>query len=224
MKKFLIKIDNLQFKLVKILILRLVRKYKYKHHKFYFLIRILVIDSILFVLCILVLTPLGMSLNRDEISRIIFHMFVWSILFFVTLLIIRLTIQVSQIYDFIWNLRKNPVVYQMEKESCKESFKKQRKTRLLLTSIRIFFLPPFILLFCIHSNNWLEMLLPLFLIIHFYITHFIHDYTLYVFDLEPPKKKKKKVKASDSLTEIMKGVFKKLIEGALKPVLQPQRI
>ncbi len=125
---------------------------------------------------------------------------------------------ISQIYDLVFMLRKNPTIYKGHKAFCKNQFEKnidRRKKRFIGNLIITGGVACLDIFYFLAYGYYSALGLGLY----FIYALFIESFELYlntIFDFEPPKKKKKKEKAR--MTDMAKNFFDNLLK---RPVVQP---
>lgn len=191
--------DYLYQELTKIVV-KWVKKNKYKKHKYDFFIMVHGWEIAYWVVAIMYMAWQTVSVTHHYWVTGFFAVF-GSLLVFLEYLRYKDFSDMKQWYDTLWLQRKNPVIYNSVKEVSSEIFQKNKKTRIFSIQINLF------------AILWMAFLNPVLVPIYVFSTVFL--YTNVIFDFDEPDEKKK---ATDSVTDKVKEAWENLIRG-LKPAL-----
>lgn len=206
----LTKIDNALLKICEFLVLRKVKKSKYKQHKYHVEEGWNQMELIL-CLCAMVLDLIGsLSHGHRLIGITNFVIFIPVVL--IKIMSIRNLRELVEAYDWIWLNRKNPVIYNSIKELGEECWvrEQRRRQRMIKVYFGLLFLISMVLSV---SQQWTTVWM-----IVCYPIHILGMYNRYVFDLEPPEEKRKE-ESDSKLTNLMQKQLEKLFGNfAPKPI------
>lgn len=197
-------LDNLLFTLCKKLILKRVKKSKFKKHKYNIQENWDQLDLILLICTIIF--DLVMAISKHQSIAGIFMFAIWAILVFIKIRSLQNLKELIESYDWFWENRKHPEVYNIIKKMCSESFIRdvaKRKAFLspFFTCVMFVLSLQFITTFSFVSI-WMLFSYPLSLITF---------YTKYVFDFDPPEEKKTEsdAKLTSPMQQQLDKLFKK---------------
>jgi len=204
------KFDQLFFSLCTKFILKRVKKSKFKKHKYH-----IQQDWEQFELTLLisvVMFDFVLNLYHHNIIFGSIMLILWSTLIFLRIRSLFRLKELIEAYDWFWENRKNPEIYNIIKKMQEESFEEDKRWRLkfvkgymiasmFIISMQFISSPSFIILWMIFS----------------YPATILTLYIKYVFDFDPPEEKKKESDAK--LTNLMQQQLDKLFkEFAPKPI------
>ena len=224
--RFIEKIDNAQFYIVKKIVLYFVKRSKYQNNKFKVMLFFKKISLSVFVVTIFMLTPIGLyalSINK-ALSNFVGYMSVIFIVYSFLLLLDFWSYAKTQkkelLYEPLFLLRKHPHVYKSIKLMTDTEFIISKTLRFNMIKMRLIFLTLFYICFpiLIFSNGFgLEDSY----FIYFIVLHLVETIDLYinsVFDFDKPKSKKRKVTVP--LTELAKKLFEDMSK-IITPIPNP---
>lgn len=212
----LTKIDTKLFNLVSWFVRRWVARREFKKHKVDFIIRV---EWLNFAACIVWATvvPSALYLVAGNGIGAGIHFLLWSVLSASDYFSIQITTyKLKPLHDWLFSMREDPRIYEMEKESLEKAFEESRPRRI---KQHLFLLAVLALCFAItyisgmDSANAFVMQYLTFTTAVSALKH----YTLYVFDFDPPKKRKK---ASQSISELVARLWGEFI-GGFNPLPAP---
>jgi len=206
------KIDGLLYKFANWYIMLRVKQFNYKKHKYRILGMTYRLD---FVLVFAVL--IGYVLDGAPMLVVSFF---GCLLLGLAIFRQHQNKELSKLYDFLYMLRKDPMVYKDIKAYCKSSRedKFQYKIRVSV-SVLFILLCSFVLIMDISlvlTKGDISSFPWLFYWPYLVFINIIQVYIKCVFDFDPPKKKKKKKKVS--LTALVKKAWTGILK---KPEFQP---
>lgn len=216
MKKFFIKLDLKLFKLVEAYILKRVAKTKHKKNKFFIMADI---EKKLFYFW-LVVGPIYSVLKVAVLGNFIYlgsGIAITAIYASLAFLSYKFMKAKGDDYEFLFQNRKHPIVYEGVKNATKQVFEINRSYRsfslklkagvgvfLFIANIGVILTSP--LMYSLFS-----MLFDLFIIFDILVVGTIYLYIREIFDFDPPKPKKRKQK--ESLTELVLQQWKRLLQN-----------
>lgn len=201
------KLDVLLFKATKAIILRGVKKSKMKLNKFYVLKKMLNFGLATQIVLVCCMPAVSFILKCHVIITGIAAFF--AVIEVLDVLRIRNRAERNaQAYDILFQNRKDPRVYKHVKEVTHEVWAAFKEKRLLILKLQV-------LRLCFYFGLTIpsQIIKPdIFIVLGFMILvetfcDVIENYALYVFDFDPPKKRRSPKKAS--LTELMKKQFER---------------
>ncbi len=210
MKGLIIKADRQVLSAVSWYVRRWIERKDKKKHKIDFMILFEWCQLAFFVLWALTLPAAMYVIAGDEAGAAI-HVAMWSALGVMEWLSIQYTIRrLKPLHDWFWALRETPQVYEMEKEMCETLFEKGRSERLLTNAgIMGVTLALFLVFWAVQKSGDPNLIVWQYLFVNA-VANMIRRYITYVFDFDPPKKRKK---ASDSISELVQRLWGQLTGG-----------
>lgn len=139
------------------------------------------------------------------------HVVIWSFLAAMEWMGIQRTKHMLKpLHDWLWAMRENQTVYEMEKAHCEQRFVESRRDRMkwnaILFGITFAFFGLFVAVADYADPNWFVWQ---YLIVNA-LVNIANRYIFFVFDFDPPKKKKK---ASQSISELVQRLWGEFIGG-----------
>ena len=207
--KILYKLDNWLFKICERMILKRVKKSKFKKHKYH--IRQEWDRFEITGLCAAMLLEVFLKIFSHKVTGAIVIIAIWVPLIALKLYTKR-NDKMIEIYDQLWMLRKHPEVYAMTKEMCERWREEDRgiRTKGLALFISMALLMTFLMGLATFSpiNLWVIFSM-------WFAT--IHVQIRYVFDFDPPDKEEKKSdsKLTDLVQKQLDKLFKQFVPSPL---------
>ena len=222
--KLVHRLDDMLFKMISYRVKKWIKKNKYKYHKYYWYKRLIKIQTILFFVTMILLVPIGFYLKEASKISFFIHSLTCIVFIFSLWQDFKFNDWFSKEWDFVWENRKIPQVYKYAKELCKLIHEKGRDMRckfLRCSIIMLVFLFAVMPLLIMSNGLGLDDFMFVFLMA-FVIINILTLYMVSIFDLDPPRRRKKKAVVDEKLSELMQGVWDKVIEG-FKPKI-PVRV
>lgn len=217
MKDLIIRADALALKILTRIVQWYVQRSDFKKHKVDFEIRM---QQILLAFAVLWATIIpGMLYGvAGEVVQGAIHVGMWSMLCVFDYFRMQHTIaREKPMHDLFFSMRENERVYAMQKEVLAEMFVSMRRMRLtmiaMVVGLTIGIVVP---LYFLHPGDWPGNFTSMYLLIGAAF-QVIKIYLVYVFDFDPPKKKKK---ASEKISEMLQRMWADLV-GGLSPSPMP---
>jgi len=193
-----------------------IKKNNFEKHKVDFEIRLTELKIVL-TFTLAAILPAVFYAAEGHIFSASWHFTVWSMMTGIYVLKLgRKIAEEKPRHDILFSLRKNPQVYQMEKEVLEEVFETMRHRRLPFIffdfAISWFFCSMWVLFF--YFTPLSTSLPTLFVAVYFFVTPFINAidmYMIFVFDFDEPDEKKKVAK--ESISKIFLRAWQNLIGG-----------
>ena len=219
MKKQLIKIDRWILNTLTQYVRKWIKKNDFKKHKIDFMLKVELIQ-IGVVIIFAALLPATWYLIAGQKFSAIAHLTLWLLFTLFYLKGMNLTLSLKKWHDYIFALRKNPEIYEMEKQATEHYFIESRRRRMegFAMTIGLTIFISMMLLFLdlvLHQISANTLMVAYFLISNF--LSILNRYILLVFDFDEPEEKKKVAK--ESITEVMLKAWQNLI-GGLNPIPQ----
>lgn len=210
LKDLIVKADRMVLRVVSHYVKRWIAHHEEKKHKIDFLILAEKCRTGALVIWALAI-PAALWAIGGEAMHAGIHVVVWGILATMEWFGIELMTRTQKMFhDFRFAARENPQVYESEKLTCHLLFEESRRRRLTEMAIMGAFVGSMFLIFA----GLTEAGDPNNLVWQFLLANTaagsILRYVPYVFDFEPPKKKKK---ASERISEMLTQLWKELTEG-----------
>lgn len=202
------------------IILERVRNSKYKKHKYWVYIELSKWDLVASTIILLLIVPVGIGYFQSLLKA--------GIILFLCMILVGTIVfrhkqmeQQARDYDWIYEHRKVPEVYELTKQFTKDSFERLADMRLLRLRIHLItgFWYVFLMLYDIALMNLFIALPILYLFIRLVTIDQLDNYLLYIFDFDPPNKKDKD-KKKKALTEVAARQWRDIIDR-LKPASSP---
>ncbi len=192
------RLDKYLLKIITLVVVYWVKKYKYKKHKWDFFIMVTEVEATYWIAS-LVIQAYYYSVRSPK-----FRIGIWILYSLMSCIVMAMqmakvrSIQIiKKDYDWLWERRKHPVVYNSIKEVSEMLFETQKRFRMVHVSFIVV-----ILLFSIPFNT---VMVPI------WVGFLLEAYKDYIFELDEPENKEKKQK--DSITEIAMRAWKNLTLG-----------
>lgn len=214
MKNTLKKIDRWILNTLTQYVRKWIKKNNFEKHKVDFGIKLEEYTLYSLILFAVVLSGV-LYVIQGQMFTAFFHASVWLVLAaFQYVRIIKMRFKDKPWHDQLFSLRKNPQIYQMEKEVLEHVFQLHIKRRLSFVGFHAFI--TFWIVGALGALTWIGGLGPainmtlIYLVIGWATTS-ISMYLICVFDFDEPEEKKKVVK--ESLTEMVSREWQRIVEG-----------
>ena len=211
-------LDKRIFKITEKFVLKRVNKNKHKKHKYDVLLEFKKWHTVALAIMMWVVVPILYAVIASPVSLIAIHIMIWIPAVALYIVEVDMVKGIGLAYQFLFDNRKNPLIYKLEKESCKHSFKQNSQSRVNRLRMYLFLATLLLLL------SWLGAVLNVYGTVAMLAAvtisstlNLMSDYVRYVFDFDPPKPKKKKEKAK--MTDLVAGQWKQMSQAAqTKPI------
>lgn len=215
MKKSLIKVDRWFLDQLTDYVKRWIAKREYKKHKFDFLIQLEWMDVILCLVLGTILPVLWYVIAHKYWAATL-HLCVWGAFVGMRIMGILTTQKLKIFHDYFFAMRKNPQIYEIEKEATEKIFLKSRRDRIFWSistfTIAVTIGSLLIMLDQAMGQIGASTLMAFFIVIDNVLTT-IQRYVIYVFDFDEPEQKKR---VKESITELVLREWQRIV-GALNP-------
>ncbi len=213
MKKTIIKIDRLICDRLTEYVRRWIAKHKFEKHKIDLLLKLERIHTGVIFILAAVLPAIWYLIAGQKISAS-FHFLLWIGFVALHLSGMKLTYNLKGFHDYVFSLRKNPAIYEMEKQSVEQYFITSRRKRIegfaVVTGLTVFISMLLLSLDAVlHQVSANTLMVGYFLVSN--VLSILQRYVLLVFDFDEPTPKEKKQK--DSITDIVKREWQRIVEG-----------
>ncbi len=208
------KIDRGILNLLTNIVRKWIKKHDYKKHKVDYTINVRKLTlALLFSFALL--APAIIFLMQGKYLNAGFHVSIWSVSVGIAYWrLLKMVREEKPIHDVLFSLRKNPQVYNMEKEVLEFVFIATRRTRVSVAVFTLliewFFAVALVLIYFTAPVPVTTLPLAVF----FFINPFLsttEQYLFYVFDFDEPEEKKKVAK--ENISEIFLRAWQNLIGG-----------